>query len=77
MAKNSKEKKLAGGRTKEEILALRKKMMQAPSATKKLEPAESDQTAQNQDSSLPVELMSRLAVGGKAEINKKDMLKLT
>ena len=26
---------------------------------------------------MPVELMNRLAKGGKAEINKKDMLKLT
>lgn len=52
-------------------------MMQAPSATKKPSPVEPDQAAQNQDNSLPVELMSRLAVGGKAEINKKDMLKLT
>ena len=71
--------KLAGGRTKEELLALRKAMMK-PSGLSKKNTESSFATDSQQDSAqkkMPVELMDRLAKGTRVEVSKKEMKALT
>ena len=69
------------GKSKEELLAIRKAMLKPK--TTSLSTLE-DQSASKQsnnfstiDSKVNPELMSRLAKGEAAEVNKKDMYKLT
>ena len=55
-------------------------MMKPSGLSKKLtEPSigESSLVSSVQKNNMPIELMERLAKGGRAEISKKDMLKLT
>ncbi len=55
-------------------------MMKPSGLSKKLTEqsiGESSQVSSVQKNNMPIELMERLAKGGRAEISKKDMLKLT
>jgi hypothetical protein len=68
------------GRTKEELLAIRKAMMKPSGLSKKNTEqsiGDSSDTLSAQKNNMPPGLMDRLAKGGRAEISKKDMLKLT
>ena len=66
-------------KTKEELAELRKQMMKRRPATAKAsaEPAETRAPQKKQKEHPKAALMSRLASGTRAEVNKKDMLKLT
>lgn len=67
--------KLAGGRTKEELLALRKAMMKPSGLSKRCTSESSLANDSQQDSSkkMPTELMNRLANGTRADVSKKEM----
>ena len=73
---------MPGGRTKEELLALRKAMMKPTGLSKRSGADQSEADSESsqkkgKDSNLPYELMDRLAKGGKVEVSKKDMRALT
>ena len=72
---------MAGGRTKEELLALRKAMMKPSGLAKKQAESQASESESVANSSaqknFPTELMDRLAKGTRAEVSKKEMKKLT
>ena len=74
---------MPGGRTKEELLALRKAMMKPTGLSKRSNTdqseadGESSQKKGKDSGNLPYELMDRLAKGAKVEVSKKDMRALT
>ena len=70
--------KLAGGRTKEELLALRKAMMKPTGLSKRTESSFATDSQQDSASKkMPTELMDRLAKGTRVEVSKKEMKALT
>ena len=72
---------MAGGRTKEELLAIRKAMMKPSGLSKRnteqSQASESDADSKHKNSNLPTDLMDRLAKGSRAEVSKKEMKALT
>ncbi len=71
---------MAGGRTKEELLAIRKAMMKPSGLSKRnTEQSQASESgdSQHKNSNLPTDLMDRLAKGSRAEVSKKEMKALT